>query len=88
MSHFTLDTPTEILRQANSLPLYTPPPTTQISHEQKLRWREEAKDLMDITLDKWTYPAVPLMTIEDIRDTAKVTARLAKIWAIAQSDPT
>ena len=43
---------------------------------------------MDVTLDKWTYPAIPLTMIEDIRDTAKVAAQLAKIWAIAQSDPT
>ena len=78
----------EILQQANSPPPYTLPPPTQLSHEQKLRWREEAKDLMDATIDKWTYLAVPLTTIEDIRDSAKVTARLAKIWALAQSDPT
>ena len=43
---------------------------------------------MDATIDKWTYPAIPLTTIEDIRDLAKVTARLAKIWGLAQSDPT
>ena len=43
---------------------------------------------MDATIDKWTYPAIPLTTIEDIQDSAKVTARLAKIWALAQSDPT
>ena len=43
---------------------------------------------MDATIDKWTYPAIPLTAIEDIRDSAKVTARLAKIWALAQSDPT
>lgn len=43
---------------------------------------------MDATLDKWTYPAVPLTTIEDVRDSAKVTTQLAKIWALAQSDPT
>ena len=57
-------------------------------HEQKLRWREEAKDLMDMTIDKWTYPAVPLTAIKDIRNSAKVAAQLAKIWALAQSDPT
>ena len=28
------------------------------------------------------------MTIEDIRNSAKVAAQLAKIWALAQSDPT
>ena len=43
---------------------------------------------MDATIDKWTYPAIPLTTIEDIRDSAKVAARLAKIWALAQSNPT
>ena len=43
---------------------------------------------MDATIDKWTYPAVPLTAIEDIRNSAKVAARLAKIWALAQSDPT
>ena len=43
---------------------------------------------MDATIDKWTYPAIPLTTIEDIRDSAKIAARLAKIWALAQSDPT
>ena len=59
-----------------------------MSHEQKLRWREEAKDLMDATIDKWTYPAIPLTTIEDIRNSAKIAAQLAKIWALAQSDPT
>ena len=59
-----------------------------MSHEQKIRWKEDAKDLMDTTIDKWTYPAVPLMAIEDIRNLAKVAARLAKIWALAQSDPT
>ena len=61
---------------------------TELSHEQKLQWRESAKDLMDVTIDKWTYPAVPLTTIEVICDSAKVAARLAKIWALAQSDPT
>jgi hypothetical protein len=43
---------------------------------------------MDVTIDKWTYPTIPLTTIEDIRDSAKIAARLAKIWALAQSDPT
>ena len=43
---------------------------------------------MDTTLDKWTYPTVPLTAIEDIRNSAKIAARLAKIWALAQSDPT
>ena len=43
-------------------------------HEQKLRWKEEAKDLMDATIDKWTYPAIPLTAIEDIQNLAKVAA--------------
>ena len=43
---------------------------------------------MDATLDKWTYPSIPLTAIEDIRNSAKIAARLAKIWALAQSDPT
>ena len=43
---------------------------------------------MDTTLDKWTFPSVPLTAIEDIRNSAKIAARLAKIWALAQSDPT
>ena len=43
---------------------------------------------MDATIDKWTYPSVPLTTIEGIRNSAKIAARLAKIWALAQSDPT
>ena len=43
---------------------------------------------MDVTIDKWTYPSVPLTAIEDIRNSAKIAARLAKIWALAQSDPT
>ena len=43
---------------------------------------------MDATIDKWTYPMVPLTTIEDIQDSAKIAAQLAKIWALAQSDPT
>ena len=88
MSHSSLDSPTEILRSAVLPPPYTPPPPTQLSHEQKLQWWENAKDLMDTTLDKWTYPSVPLTTIEDIRNSAKIAARLAKIWALAQSDPT
>ena len=88
MSHSSLNSPTEILRSA-VLPLpYTPPPPTVLSHEQKLQWRENAKDLMDATIDKWTYPSVPLTAIEDIRNSAKVAARLAKIWALAQLDPT
>ena len=61
---------------------------TILSHEQKLQWRENAKDLMDATINKWTYPSVPLTAIEDIRNSAKIAARLAKIWALAQSDPT
>ena len=43
---------------------------------------------MDATIDKWTYPSIPLTAIESIRDLAKIAARLAKIWALAQSDPT
>ena len=43
---------------------------------------------MDATVDKWTYPSIPLTTIEDIHDSAKVAAWLAKIWALAQLDPT
>ena len=88
MSHSSLDSPTEILRSAVLPPPYTPPPPTVLSHEQKLQWRESTKDLMDATIDKWTYPSVPLTAIEDIRNSAKVAARLAKIWALAQSDPT
>ena len=65
-----------------------PPPPTQLSPEQKLQWRENVKDLMDATIDKWTYPSIPLTTIEDIHDSAKVATQLAKIWALAQSDPT
>ena len=72
MSHLLLDLPTKILRQATLPPLYMPPPPMQLSHEQKLQWRENTKDLMDATIDKWTYPAIPLTTIEDIRDSAKV----------------
>ena len=83
MSHSSLDSLTEILRQAIS-----PPPPTQLSHEQKLQWRENTKELMEATIDKWTYPAVPLTTMEDIRNSAKIAARMAKIWALAQSDPT
>ena len=88
MSHSSLDSPTEILRSATLPPAYTPPLPTTLSHEQKLQWRENAKDLMDATLDKWTFPSVPLTAIEDIRNSAKIAARLAKIWALAQSDPT
>ena len=88
MSHSSLDSPTEILQSTVLPPPYTPPPPTTLSHEQKLRWRENAKDLMDTTLDKWTFPSVPLTAIEDIRNSAKIAARLAKIWALAQSDPT
>ena len=84
MSHSTLASPVPILQRANSPPLYTLPPLTQLSHEQKLQWREEAKELMDVTIDKWTYPTVPLTTIEDIRNSAKIAAQLAKIWALAQ----
>ena len=88
MSHSSLDSPTEILR-STVLPLpYTPPPPTTLSHEQQLQWRESAKELMDATIDKWTYPFVPLTTIEDIRNLARIATRLAKIWALAQSDPT
>jgi hypothetical protein len=65
-----------------------PPPLTTLSHEQKLQWRENAKDLMNATIDKWTYPSIPLTTIEDIRNSARIAARLAKIWALAQLDPT
>ena len=43
---------------------------------------------MDVTIDKWTFPSTPLTAIEDIRNSAKIAARLAKIWALAQSDPT
>ena len=88
MSHSTLTSPTEILCQANSPLPYTPPPPTQLTHKQKLQWQENARDLMDATIDKWTYPAVPLTTIEDIRDSTMVAAQLAKIWALAQSNPT
>ena len=88
MSHSSLDSPAEILQQANSPPPYTPPPPTQLSHEQRLQWRENARDLMDTTLDKWTYPAVLLTTIKDLQNLTKVATQLAKIWALAQSDPT
>ena len=88
MSHSSLDSPTEILRLTVLPPPYTPPPPTELSHEQKLQWRKNAKDLMDATIDKWTYPSVPLTAIEDIRNSAKIAAQLAKIWALAQSDPT
>lgn len=43
---------------------------------------------MDATINKWTYLAVPLTTIENIQDSAKIAAQLVKIWALAQSDPT
>ena len=88
MSHSSLDSPTEILRQVIEPPPYTPPPPTHLSHEQKLQWRENAKELMDATIDKWTYPSLPLTALEDIHNSAKITACLAKIWALAQSDPT
>ena len=88
MSHSSLDSPTEILRSTVLLPPYTPPPPTELSHERRLQWRENAKELMDATIDKWTYPSIPLTAIEDIRNSAKIAARLAKIWALAQSDPT
>ena len=87
MSHSSLDSPTEVLRSATLPPPYTPPPPTTLSHEQRLLWHENAKELMDATIDKWTYPSVPLTAIEDIRNSAKIAARLAKIWALAQSDP-
>ena len=88
MSHSSLDSPIEILRSAVLPPPYTPPPPTTLSHEQKIQWRENAKDLMDATLDKWTYPSVPLTAIEDIRNSTRIATRLAKIWALAQSNPT
>ena len=88
MSHSSLDSPTEILQSAILPPPYTPPPPTVLSHEQTLQWCENAKELMDATIDKWTYPSVPLTAIEDIRNSAKIAARLVKIWALAQSDPT
>ena len=88
MSHSSLDSPTEVLRQAVEPLPYTPPPPTHLSHKQKLQWRENAKELMDATIDKWTYPSLPLTTLEDIRNSAKIAAHLAKIWALAQSDPT
>ena len=43
---------------------------------------------MDATIDKWTYPSIPLTTLEDIRNSAKIAARMVKIWALAQLDPT
>ena len=43
---------------------------------------------MDATIDKWTYPSIPLTTLEDICNSAAIAARMAKIWALAQSDPT
>ena len=87
MSYSSLDSPTEILQQAASPLPYTPPPSTQLLHKQKLQWRENAKELMDATIDKWTYPSVLLTALEDIRNSAKIAAQLAKIWALAQSDP-
>ena len=88
MSHSSLDSLTEILRQAVEPPPYTPPPAEHLSHAQKPQWRENAKELMDATIDKWTYPSLPLTTLKDIRNSAKIAARLAKIWVLAQSDPT
>ena len=88
MSHSSLNSPTKILRSAILPPPYTPPPPPTLLHEQRLQWRKNAKELMDATIDKWTYPSMPLTTIEDIRNSAKIAARLAKIWALAQSDPT
>jgi hypothetical protein len=43
---------------------------------------------MDATIDKWTYPSIPLTTLEDIHNSAAIAAWMAKIWALAQSDPT
>ena len=43
---------------------------------------------MDATIDKWTYPFVPLTALEDIHNLARIATRLAKIWALAQLDPT
>ena len=74
MSHSSLDSLTEMLRQAVLPPPYTPPPPKQLSHEQKLQWRENAKELMDATINKWTYPAMPLTALEDIRNSAKIAA--------------
>ena len=88
MSHSTLASPTRILKQANTPPPYTSPLPTHLSHECKLQWQEEARELMDPTIDKWTYPTIPLTTIKDIWDSAKIAVQLAKIWALAQSDPT
>ena len=88
MSHSTLASPTRILEQANTPPPYTSPLPTHLSHERKLQWQEEARELMDPTIDKWTYPTIPLTTIKDIWDSAKIAVQLAKIWALAQSDPT
>ena len=70
MSHSSLDSPTKVLRQAMSPPPYTPPPPQQLLHKQKLQWRENAKELMDATIDKWTYPSVLLTALEDIRNSA------------------
>ena len=43
---------------------------------------------MDATIDKWTYPSIPLTVIEDIHNSARIAAQLVKIWALAQLDPT
>jgi hypothetical protein len=59
-----------------------------MTQTQELKWREEAKELMDITLNKWTYPTISLTHIEDMWNSAKMAARLAKIWALAQLDLT
>ena len=74
MSHSSLDSPTEILRQATSPLPYTPPPPQQLSHEQKLQWQENAKELMDAMINKWTYPSVPLTALKDIRNLARIAA--------------
>jgi hypothetical protein len=83
--------PSELLATYIS-PCNTPPPnsepSTTLTYTQVQQWREEARELMDITLDKWTYPTIPLTHIEDMRDSARMAARLAKIWALAQSDLT
>ena len=90
MNH-NIPSPTHFLEQPDT-PRDTPPlyntKHTHLSHKHKLQWREEAKELMDATLDKWTYLAIPLTHIEDIHNLAKIAVRLAKIWAMAQSDPT
>ena len=61
-------------RYCNIPPPYTPPPPTTLSHEQRLQWCENAKELMDTTIDKWTYPSMSLTAIEDIRNSAKIAA--------------